>query len=185
MVTRKKASDSKSPIIQNIIIRPVQRAVQDITSWRNALKAAEGINPRRRQLYDLYSEIDLDGHLTAVMERRVNSILNTPLLFTRDGKEVDDVMDLIEKTLFETILAEIMNSKFWGHSLIWTDFANNDIELIPRKHVNPINGNILKNQTYMTGTLYRVPEYEPYLLEVGGNNNFGLLLKVRSFRCAV
>jgi len=183
MATRKKASQGSklSPVIQNIIIRPVHRAVQDIESWRNALKAAEGINPRRRQLYDLYFEIDLDGHLTAVMDRRINAILNTPLLFTKDGEEVEEIRDLIKKTCFETILTEIMNSKFWGHSLLWTDFGNNDIELIPRKHVNPVNGHIIKNQTDMLGDPYRLPEYEPYLLEVGNPKNFGLLLKAAQY----
>ncbi len=170
-----------NPIIQNLIIRPIQRTTQDIKKWRDALKAAESIVPRRISLYDLYSDILLDGHLSSIVEKRIMSILNTDLVFSRDNKPVDEVNALIRTTQFEILLREIMNAKFWGYSLIWTDFSNLDVALIPRKHVEPHKGLILKRQYELTGEPYRTEKYKNYLLEAGSPDDLGLFLKAAQY----
>lgn len=81
-----------APIIQRIAITQIRRGSQDINSWRNAIRAAESITvSRRAQLYDLYEEILLDGHLSAIIEKRKLSISNTPLLFGENGKENEEL----------------------------------------------------------------------------------------------
>ena len=65
-----------SDIIQQIQVWQNRRAAIDVDSWRSAIKSAESIFfPRRTLLYDLYSEILLDGHLSAVTQKRKLSVI--------------------------------------------------------------------------------------------------------------
>jgi SPP1 gp7 family putative phage head morphogenesis protein len=184
MKTKRKAGKKPDNILINqLVIKPNQRSTQDIGTWRAALKSAESDNPRRTKLYDLYEDILLDGTLSAVIEKRINSITNSHLVFRNKKKEtIEAVQDLLKKTWFETTLTEILNAKFWGHSLLEFSFGENiDTELISRKNVDPRQGFVLKNQVDTTGVDYRADEFAPYILEVGKDRDLGLLLKLAQY----
>ena len=53
--------------------------------------------------------------------------------------------------------------------------------MIPRKHVVPQKGMIIKNQSDMTGFSYREFPYTNFLLEVGEGDSFGLLMKAAQY----
>ena len=75
MTKAKKTTGTTPPVIQKLTVTQVNRGSQDIKNWKNALRSAESVNnPRRTLLYDLYEEILLDGHLTAVCEKRKGAI---------------------------------------------------------------------------------------------------------------
>jgi hypothetical protein len=55
--TEKALKPEEGIVIQNIIIRPVQRITQDIQKWRSAMQTAEGVTQYRTTLYDMYSDV--------------------------------------------------------------------------------------------------------------------------------
>jgi len=180
--TRK--SGGQQSIIQRIEVTQTRRASQDIDSWRIAIRNAESEHaPRRALLYDLYDEILLDGHLTAVTEKRKLAVSNTPLLFIEEGKVNQKITELAATENFMHLLAFIIESKIWGHSLIELRFEADRIipTLIPRKHVVPGRGIILRNQTDIEGFSYKEPPYTNYLLDVGEPDSLGLLLKAAQY----
>jgi hypothetical protein len=181
----KKTDKEGRILIQNIVIRPVVRTSQDIESWRSAIRAAESvINPLRRPLYDLYSDLLLDGHLSSVIGKRINAVTNSQLTFTdADGNEVEDIMKLIDTIEFEDILTEIVNSKFWGYSLMELEFLPNRIVpyLIDRRHVKPELGLVVKYPTDITGVKYNEPPYNRVTLAAGKEKDLGLLMKVAQY----
>lgn len=184
MTKAKRTKGSKESIIQKIEVAQIRRASTDIDSWRNAIKSAESIFfPRRTLLYDLYAEILLDGHLTAVTEKRKLSVINTPLHFEEKGNVHEEITAMIATENFISLLNYILESKLWGHSLIELNFNEGALapSLIPRKHVVPQKGIIIRNQSDTTGFSYKEFPYTNYLLEVGESDTLGLLMKAAQY----
>ncbi len=184
MTKVKRAKGKQGNIIQRIDVTQIRRSSQDIDSWRNAIKAAEStFFPRRSFLYDLYSEILLDGHLTAVIEKRKLSVINTPLHFVEKCKVHEEITAMLTTENFMTMLGYVLESKIWGHSLIELSFETGFLvpTLIPRKHVVPSKGIIIKNQSDSNGFDFRTYPYSNYLLEVGESDSLGLLMKAAQY----
>jgi hypothetical protein len=182
----KDAEGKPQPIIiQQVTVRPVNRRHLDIEKWRNALRAAEAIVPRRTELYDLYHEILLDGHLTSVVEKRLAAVVNVDWQFLdKNGKEVDAIQDWINTPDFDTCVKEILNAKLWGYTMLEFDFYKNDtwgVFLIPRKHMRPKLGVVAFEQTANTGIDIRTGEYYNSVLEAGDPDDLGLLLKAAQY----
>lgn len=185
MKTPKAQKNNSQPIIQNITIRPVQRTTQDIGTWRTAMRSAEADYPRRILLYDLYEDLLLDAHLASIVEKRIMAVTNSPLLFVQNNKSVDEISELQDKAWFESLLIELMNSKFWSHSL-FEFFYDNDGnftgELVPRKNVEHKEGMILKNQSDSSGEKYRDnAARKPWLIEAGSWRQHGILLSTAQY----
>ena len=153
MATVKRNTDLELPergiVIQNIQVRPIIRQAQDIEKWRNALKYAEAINGVRVTLYDLYEEVLLDGVLKNLMAKRILGVTKTRLKFVdKSGQEVPAIMDLIAKKSFRQLRKEIMLQKFWGIGVIelMKEMDEFKIYSVPRKHILPKEGKIVKEQ---------------------------------------
>src|ERR1043165_187601 len=184
MTKAKRTKGKPADIIQKIEVTQIRRSSQDIDSWRNAIKSAEStFFPRRTLLYDLYSEVLLDGHLSAVIEKRKLSVINTPLHFEADGKMNTEITSMISTENFLSLLDDILESKIFGHSLIELSFENGTLSptLIPRKHVVPERGIIIKRQSDSEGFNYREFPFTNYLLEVGEKDSLGLLMKAAQY----
>lgn len=177
--TRKnKNSDPKPVLIQNIQLTQIQRNTQDIEKWRSALRAAESTtNPNRTVLYDLYFDILLDGHLTSLTTKRKFAISNSPIIYRAKDGEVDTLItDLIQSPNFLELIHHIIDTRFWGYSVIEVNYVDGSIftELVPRKHVKPELGIITPRQTDRTGIDFTT---NPYALAVGDTKDLGLLLQ--------
>ena len=184
MTKAKRKANTAPAIIQKIEVTQIRRGTQDINSWRNALKSAESINmPRRVQLYDLYEEILLDGHLTAVIEKRKLSVTNTPLVFIENGQVNQEISELTSTEDFMNLIHYIIESKLWGHSLVELNFDKQKLipALVPRKHVEPKRGIILKHQLDQSGFNYREAPYTNFCVEVGEPDALGLMLKAAQY----
>lgn len=160
-----------------IILTQPKRFGIDIADYTTSVKAAENVDfSRRYKLFDLYSDILMDTHLTCVIEKRKNAVLCSEIEFRRDGKPDDEVNSQIASPWFTRLIADILDAKFWGFTLC--QFFKNgewvDYDLIPRKHADPVRKLILRHQTDITGTSWE--EY-PDLLFVGSDNDLGLLAK--------
>jgi phage gp29-like protein len=180
----KRTKGKEANIIQKIEVSQTRRSSQDIESWRNAIKSAESIYyPRRVLLYDLYNEILLDGHLTAVIEKRKTSITNSPLVFIENGKVNEEISEMITSENFMRLLGHIIESKIYGHSLVELFFESGTLvpQLIPRKHVVPEKGIILRNQNDFAGFSFRELPYTSFILEVGEWDSLGLLMKAAQY----
>lgn len=164
---------------QPAIIRITQpkRFNIDTADFMSAVKAAENVDyAQRSKLYDLYTDILLDTHLSSVMEKRKNAVLCSAIEFQRNGKPDDHINEQILSPWFYRCVADILDARFWGFSLM--QFFKNgewiDYDLIPRKHVEPVRKLILKYQTDIQGTSW--DEFTD-LLFVGSGTDLGLLAK--------
>jgi phage gp29-like protein len=177
MATKKTAP--ANVIIQQVILSQTKRENLDINKWRTALRSAESItSPRRDALYDLYNDIMLDAHLAAVIQKRKTSVLNSMVQFVRDGDVDEDINIQIDSPWFRRFISDLIDTIFWGHSVFQfykeADWITYD--LIPRKHINPVNGMFLKAQTDTTGIPYRDGGF-PNIIETGEAKDLGLLCK--------
>lgn len=169
-------------IYNNIIVRTTDRTPKDIGTWMNALKAAETRNafPNRSRLYDLYETVELDGHLTGIKQKRIDSVINNRLYFEdKAGKKVEAIDELIQSLKFREMLKEMMNTVFWGVTgfefIPGKDF---DYELIPRKHIKPEYGLITIEQSGQEGYAYKDI---PNIWVMGGKYSLGLLAKLSPY----
>jgi phage gp29-like protein len=176
-VTKKAGNSAGNLIIQQTVLAQIRRSNVAINKWRQAIQSAESIsNPNRSVLYDLYSDVEIDAHLTSVIEKRKAAILKMPISFTRNGKEDQAINEQLDSPWFFNFLSDLLDTPFWGHSLFqfykegeWINY-----DLIPRKHVKPELGIWIKNQNDTTGESYK-DGLIPNVLEVGYKKPLGLL----------
>ena len=160
-----------------IILTQPKRFGIDIADYTISVRAAENVDfSRRYKLFDLYSDILMDTHLTCVIEKRKNAILCSKIEFRRDGKPDDIVNSQITSPWFTRFISDILDAKFWGFTLcqFFKDGEWVNYDLVPRKHADPVRKLILRHQTDITGVSWE--EY-PDLLFVGSDDDLGLLAK--------
>ncbi|MBX6361260.1 MAG: DUF935 family protein [Acidobacterium ailaaui] len=172
--------NEKIAIIQNIIIRPIVRQMQDIQKWRQAHIAAESLNPIRVALYDIYHDILLDTTLKALIEKRILGVTKTPLIFVdSNGQEIKEITELTYSNEFRKLRREIMLQRFWGITLLQLTIENGKLRVysIPRKHVRPDKKMIVWEQYGTEGIRYNEPPYNQYIVQIGEDTDLGLLLE--------
>lgn len=162
---------------------------KDIESWRQAWQMAIGIdNPKRGVLYDIYADCLVDLHLSGCIGQRKGKTLQKDfLLVGTDGKKNENITNLFKKEWFLDFIDLALDSRFWGHSLIQLgDIVKdeyglrfNGVELVPRKHVCPEYGVILREPSDdpKNGISYREGDFANWCIEVGKPRDLGLLLK--------
>ena len=180
--TKKPGNDNF--IVNKIDVRPIKRTNQDIQKWRDALTAAEGTQKNRASLYNLYHDIELDTHLESVKGKIYHSIKNTPIVFTKDGKEVEEINGVCKSEDFTNLIIDFIDTWFWGYTLaeITNIYFNEETEqyelsydLIPRKHVKPEFEIVAKKHTDKTGIPYKENKF---CMWAGKKDDLGLYLKV-------
>lgn len=149
----------------------------DTADFMTAVRAAENVDySQRTKLYDLYTNILLDTHLSSVIEKRKNAVLCSSIEFQRKGKPDDAINEQILSPWFYRCVSDILDARFWGFSLLQF-YKNNewiDYDLVPRKHVEPVRKLILTQQTDLLGTSW---EEFADLLFIGRSTDLGLLAK--------
>ncbi len=178
----------KEPIIINqVTVRPIKRDTQDISKWRTAITYAEAESEQRWKLFELYKDMLLDGFLLQQKEKRISAITNCDLTFTIDGVSVPEIEELQQKIFFHKFLREVMESKFWGHSLLqlfWPVMGSDGpgaTDLIPRTHVKPRKGIVSEEKWGDTGIPYREPPFDRTTIEIGDADDLGLLMPVSQY----
>ena len=178
MAEKKSNQPEKKNLIVNQIVQVnVDRTMKDVSSLRSALRTAENIYyPNRSRLYDLYSDVELDGHLTGIFQKRISAVNNKEWRFVKDDKDVDDINEkFIQTNTFINILKGIMNSKTWGVSGF--EFVPGDtveFKEIPRKHIKPETQLITINQSDYEGDNYNDISN---VFVIGEEKDYGLFLK--------
>jgi hypothetical protein len=175
----------KKSIMSQTLATNVQRLRQDVGKWRAALASAESVYyPDRTQLYNIYADVVLDLHLTAVMQSRLNAVIRRPFKL-QDAKETEQpvLTKLLRKPWFYKFCTYALERNFYGHSLIefpvpvGGEFK--DCQLVPRQYVSPELGIVRSMPGMIVGTDFRNdPSFSPWLIEVGEEKDLGLLNKV-------
>jgi len=139
-------------VTSKIIERNSYRIRESIQTWRDALTLAEmkvspdsTIKPDRRSLLRIYNEIMLDTHLQSVIDLRKEKVLEYPFnLYTDNGKIDEESTKKLKSEWFYKLLSYVIDSVFYGHSLIQIDAIYKDnieqITLIDRINVIPETG---------------------------------------------
>ena len=158
---------------------------KDIATWRQAWQAAISIdNPNRARLYDIYTDCLVDLHLTGCVGQRKGKTLQKDFrLVGRDGKENPEATKLLQREWFGDFCDLVLDSRFWGHSLIQLGDVVSDengmrfegVELVPRKHVCPEYGVITPEPAadWRTGIPYREGDFALWCIEVGTPKDLG------------
>ncbi len=172
--------NKKDIIINELVIRSVDRSRKDILTWRNALISAESVYyPNRCRLYDMYEDVILDGHLSGIINKRMDAVLNKELYFEKEGKKNTSFDSLIQSDAFRKLMLLIMETRFWGITGI--EFIPGkflDFEAIPRKHIKPELSLIAYEQSGIEGVAYTNVEN---IWVIGEKKDLGLLLKCASY----
>ena len=175
-VTKAPEQTGERLIVNNLVFRSVDRSRKDVGDWRDSHRAAESIYyPNRTRLLDLYSDVELDGHLSGLIMKRIETVLNKKLRFVKNNKEVDDINKLIRTNEFRNVQKQILLSIFWGVSGM--EFIPGDkfqFKNIPRKHIKPEKKVIAINQTDYDGIPY---ENISNIFVIGEARELGELLK--------
>ena len=129
---------------------------QDIGRWRRAHEAAADVeNPRRADLYNVYADVVLNTQVegcmrqieTAVMQRRFY------IRSEKTAKELPEKTSIISCPWFRDLMHHALDAEAWGNSLV--ELGNvvemrgrrtiDSVHLIPREHVVPEYGLVLKD----------------------------------------
>lgn len=182
---RTAKSADKSLIIQNLDIKQVNRTNVDLEKWRRALTSAESLtSENRRDLYELYADVLLDGQLKAVADKRCLAITNSELMFTKDGKPIDELWPIIQSKQMKKVLRLIVEAKLYGHSLIEFEPVPDslfNVFLVDRRHVKPRMGLVVKATGDQQGYPYRENPWRNFTIEVGDTDDYGLLLQAAQY----
>ena len=172
----KKPGRSGDIIINELNVRAVDRSRKDIATWRSALISAESVcYPERTRLYDLYDDILLDGHLSGVIAKRIDAVLNKEIYFENEEGKVYVMDALIRSVAFRNIVRTIMETQLWGISGVeFIPGKELNVQLIPRKHIKPALGLITYEQTGTDGVRY-ADLHNVWIM--GEAKDLGLLLK--------
>ncbi len=161
----------------------------DIGAWRLAWQRAIDVqNPNRCALLDIYNDIAIDMHLTGCIGQRKGFVSKRGFkIIDRSGKRDEALTALFETEWFDEFVSLVLDSRYYGHSLIEFDVpfsANGKLQfpvpkLVPRKHVRPEYGVIVRNQNDnpQNGISYRDGDLADWCIEVGRPDDLGLFLK--------
>lgn len=163
---------------------------KDIGDWRQAWQMAINVDyPNRQRLYDIYTDVDVDLHLSGCIQQREGFVMASSFKIVDDkGNENEDAMAFFNTQWFRQLVKYALDANYWGHSLIELGNITNDINgrltydgvtLLPRKHVIPEFHRVITDlgQDWTTGIDYRQPPFSDWLIEVGQPNGLGLFLK--------
>jgi phage gp29-like protein len=178
----------KSTIIE--LVRTAQNFTKkDVSMWRSAWQLAlNPENPQRRRLYEVYTDVDVDAHLTGAVGQRKGMVAQKAFrLVDKAKKENREATELLEAEWFKDFVSLALDSRYWGHSLIQFGdmvsvmgkprFVN--VELVPRAHVMPEYGVIVREvgDEPKKGFSYREGTIAQWCIEAGKSRDLGLLLK--------
>lgn len=179
-VTVEKKEKPEAYVIHDLTLVAPNRNSKDIKSLKESVISAESIYaPNRVQLYDLYHDIlSMDGFLRGIITKRIDSVLNKKLKFSKkDGKQDDDLTKLIKSEKGRDLITLMMESKFWGTSGVEFIIGNElEFKEVPRKHIKPEKGIITKSQYGISEESGYSYDEMAFVWVMGKPKDLGLLL---------
>jgi hypothetical protein len=76
-------------------------------------------NPNRTRLYNVYTDVEADPHLSGCVAQRKGFVMARSFkLSKQDGSPDNDAQKLFNTTWFKELMDYCLDANFWGHSLI-------------------------------------------------------------------
>lgn len=141
----------------------IRASLQD---WQNAYEDAKYIdNPDRTSLYEIYETIEIDTHVTAVIETIYHGIASMDFTIRNENNESDEEKAKLFKTnWFKDWIAISIESIFWSCSGIQygpvKDNKFTNIKSIPRYNIRPLQDGIVLDQFQEKADIFF--QKEPY-----------------------
>ncbi|MDO5315840.1 MAG: DUF935 family protein [bacterium] len=174
--------------VLRVIRRQEPIARRDIANWRTArLEATRADKPKQHLLQVLYGEVMLDAKMTAQIGLRVSKSQAADWSLKKDEAVDIDAVNILKDTgLFDKLVKFIVESQFYGQSLVQFAFdkaGNPDLLLVPRTNVSPATGTFYPDATGNTGEAYRErPDFGKWILEFcPDNSDIGLINKATPY----
>ncbi|MRX40390.1 DUF935 family protein [Flavobacterium sp. LC2016-23] len=150
--------------ITNLMVDVIRRQRRlyrkEINDWQSArFSFYQAEIPRFYPMQEVYDDIMLDAHLTAVTEDRTLRTTNKDYIFVIDGKKDEKLTEFIkDQEWFDVVLDEAHKSIYRGETFIWIK----DYE----------KGNIKKVETIDRGLI--VPGQKILLRDINGNTGLDI-----------
>lgn len=171
----------------NIVLpRSKSLSVQTIKKWRDALALAQlAENANRAPLLELYDSILLDSHLASLIEGRTLKVLQSKFkIVDKSGKQDEELTKLFEQPWFNSFIYHSVMAKFKGATVVelW-DLVPDTMELdsvnyIPSENVLTNKGLIVREVGDEKGYPYKDDPLKTYYIQIGKNNDLGILKDV-------
>lgn len=179
---RKKGKPTPSPtlVLQQLSLGQLSIQKQDIKTFRDAQKSALNIRgSRRKQLYEIYADIEIDDRLFSCLDKRVKAVQNTRLRYVnKSGEEHPAMKGYMEAPWFSDLLELVMKAIWWGHVVIEPKVESGEItqmRRIPPHHVAPELGVIMYHDLNpQNGIKWTDPSIKDQILVIGKEWDLGL-----------
>lgn len=177
--------ESTTKLMVDLIRRQRRLWRKEINDWQYARYAYyQSEIPKNYPIQEVYDDVELDGHLTAVTEDRTLRCTNVKYIFSNDGIKDDKLTEFIEdQEWFDLAIDEAHKSTYRGETFIWFkkfDKANiQKAELIDRSIIVPGQKILLQDLNGNKGI--DVSEVDDILLYAKFYNNIGILEKAAPY----
>ncbi|MBU2526172.1 MAG: DUF935 domain-containing protein [Bacteroidetes bacterium] len=165
-----------------IVEKSLARTRMDVLNWNQALNMArKADNPRRHLIHNLYDEIMVDALLMSQVEnRRLMSLSQKFIIRDANGEGNEELTNRLQTAKwFSDIIKAIIDSRFYGHSLVELDTQGEGFitTLFRRQNIEPRTGRFFPDYTDEGKFVpfRELNEYGTWILEFGDNRDLGLL----------
>lgn len=159
---------------------------QTLKEWTAAINSAtDPENPDKTGLDALYKNLMLDNHLASIIDSRILFCTRSAFkIVNEQGEENLDISWLFERTWFEEFIKLVLMKRFDGVKLIELfdiDPVTQElmsVDEIPMSYFIPQKGIITKSPGDSNGWEYKEGAYQPYYIQVGKDNEIGMLAQM-------
>lgn len=159
---------------------------QTLKEWTQAyILATDPENPDKTALDRLYKNLMLDNHLASIIDSRILFCQRSPFkIVNENGDENTDISWLFERTWFEEFIKLVLMKRFEGVKLIELFDINPEtqelatVDEIPMSYFIPQKGLITKSPGDSQGWLYKEGALKPFYIQVGKDNEIGMLAQM-------
>ena len=178
MATSTKKKQNRPAPIAEVHITQIDRSPKTVKLLRQAHIAAESpFYPSEARLYDIMEDVLIDGHLSGIVEKRIDQVINKTLLFRKGNDDVPEMDAAFLKTpARRAVMKALMERKLFGR--VGMEFIPGDriqFNEIPRKHIKLKTRKIVPEQ-WMQDEGLNIDDF-PNVWVLGKPNEFGLLHK--------
>lgn len=136
-----------------------------LKEWENAYDEAKDPTIQDRgSLIEIYETIELDTHVSAIVETICNHISERDFQIVSGDTPDDKKTELFKQTWFDDFLSIVLDTTYWGYSGIQLGSVEDDkftkIKSIPRQHIVP-EKNSFRINPYQDDKLVKLDK-EPY-----------------------
>ena len=165
------------------VVTPVDRVAMEMSELKSAIDSAKSVfAPNRNKLMLLYDQVAEDSEVKTQMRTARVMVTGAPFMLRRDATDDTEATKLLQKPWFNKFLQIVLSSEFYGYTLAeFGDFKEGefqDVKVFPRRHVNPVNKQILAYPLHQEGIPYADDLLKYLLIELGDVDDLGLMQNI-------